>query len=75
MIDQALNNITLRERGAKVARRVFQEAIISSVKEEIVIASKLSILEKTRGNILLKAWENNIEENRKMAKEVQDSCE
>jgi hypothetical protein len=75
MIDQALNNITLRERGAKAARGVFQEAIISSAKEEIVIASRLSIPEKTRGNILLKAWEHNIAENRKMAKEVRDSCE
>jgi hypothetical protein len=75
MIDQVLNNITLRERGAKAVRGVFKEAIISSTKEEIVIASKLSILEKTRGNILLKAWEHNITENKKMAKEVRDSCE
>ena len=75
MIDQDLNNITLRERGAKAARGVFQEAIILSVKEEMVIASRLSIPEKTRGNIMLKAWEHNIAENRQMAKEVRDSCE
>jgi hypothetical protein len=75
MIDQVLNNITLRERGAKATRGVFQEAIISSAKEKILIASRLSIPEKTRGNILLKAREHNIAENKKMAKEVRDSCE
>lgn len=75
MIDQALNNITIRERGATAAQGVFQEAIISSAKEEIVIASTLSIPEQTRGNFLLKAWEHNIAENRKIAKEVRDSCE
>jgi hypothetical protein len=75
LMDQALNKITLREREAKVARGTFQEAIISKTKEEAVITSKLSIREKTRGNILLKAWEHNIAENKKMAKEVRDSCE
>ena len=75
MIDQALNNITLRERGAKAAQGVFQEAIISSMKEEILIASRLSIPEQTKGNILLKAWEHNIAKNIKMAKEVRYSYE
>jgi hypothetical protein len=41
----------------------------------MVIASRLSIPEKTRGNIPLKAWEHNISEKRKMSKEVRDSCE
>jgi hypothetical protein len=75
LIDQALDKITLREREAKVARSTFQEAIIATTKEEMVIASRLSIREQTRGNILLKAWEHNLSENRKMAKEVRDSCE
>jgi hypothetical protein len=75
MIEQALNNITVSERGAKVARGVFQEDIISSTKEEIVITSILSIPEQTRRNILLKAWEHNIAKNIKMAKEVRYSYE
>jgi hypothetical protein len=66
LIDQALNNITLREREAMAARGTFQEAIISTTKEEMVIASRLSIRDQTTGNILLKAWEHNIAENRKM---------
>jgi hypothetical protein len=45
------------------------------VKEEMAISSRLSILEKTRGNILLKAWEHNISERRKRAKEMRDACE
>jgi hypothetical protein len=35
----------------------------------------LGILEKTRGNILLKEWEHNISERRKRAKEMRDACE
>jgi hypothetical protein len=65
----------LREREVGVARVAFQEAIIATMKEEMVISSRLSIPEKTRGNILLKAWEHNISENRKRAKEMRDACE
>jgi hypothetical protein len=45
------------------------------VKEEMAISSRLSIPEQTRGNILLKAWEHNISESRKRAKEMRDACE
>jgi hypothetical protein len=41
----------------------------------LVSSSKLSIAEQTRGNILLKAWEQNISESRGRAKEVRTSCE
>jgi len=75
LIDQALENITLKEREAKVDRSTFHEAIISLANEEVVISSRLSVWEKTRGNVLLKAREHNLSENRKMAKEVRDSCE
>jgi hypothetical protein len=75
LIDQALDKITLREREAKVAPSIFWEAIIATTKEEMVIASRLSIREKSRGNILLKAWERNLLENREIAEKVRDSCE
>jgi hypothetical protein len=65
----------LREREAAVAQVAFQEAVIETTKEEVAISSRLSILEKTRGNILLKAWEHNISERRKRAKEMRDDCE
>ena len=41
----------------------------------MVSSSKLSIAEKTRGNILLKVWEQNISESRGREKEVRNSCE
>jgi DNA repair exonuclease SbcCD ATPase subunit len=67
-IDQALKNISLREREVGVARVTFQEAVIATMKKEMVSTSRLSILEKTRGNILFKVWERNISENRERAK-------
>jgi hypothetical protein len=36
---------------------------------------KLSIAEKTRGNILLKVWEQNISESKGRDNEVKNSCE
>jgi hypothetical protein len=75
LVDQALDQVTLREGEARVARSTFQEAVTSATKEEVAIASRLSIKEQTRGNILLTAWEHDISENRKRAKEVRDSCE
>jgi hypothetical protein len=75
MIEQALKDISLREREASTTRVAFQEAVIETTKEEVAISSKLSIPEKTRGNILLKAWEHNIFESRKRAKEMRDACE
>jgi len=75
VIDQALSNIVLREREAIISPTTFQEAFISSTKEEIAMASRLSILKKTRGDILLKTWESNIVEGRRIAKEVKKSCE
>ena len=55
LVDQALDQVTLSERQARVARSTFQEAVTSAAKEEIAIASRLSIKEQTRGNILLMA--------------------
>jgi hypothetical protein len=54
VIDQALNNICLREREAISARTTFQEAVVSSTKEGVAMASRLSISEQTRGDIILK---------------------
>jgi hypothetical protein len=62
-IEQALKDISLREREFAATRVAFQEVVIATTKEEVAIISRLSILEKTRGNILLKAWEHNISVN------------
>jgi hypothetical protein len=75
MIEQALKDISSREREATVAWISFQEVVIATTKEEVPISSRLSIPEKARGNILLKAREHNISESIKRAKEMRDSCE
>ena len=75
MIEQALKDISSREREAVATQIAFQEAIIATTKEEVAISSRLSIPEQARGNILLKAWEHNIFESRKRAKEMRDACE
>jgi chromosome segregation ATPase len=75
VIDQALNNICLREREAISAWTTFQEAVVSSAKEGAAMTSRLSVSEQTRGDIILKAWESSIAESRKMAKEVKEFCE
>jgi hypothetical protein len=74
-IDQVLKDISLREREAGVAHVAFQEVVTATTKEEAVISSRLSIPEKTRGNILLKTWEHNISESRKRDKDMRDACE
>jgi hypothetical protein len=65
----------LREREAGATRVTFQEVVIATMKEEMVSSSRLSIPKKTRGNILLKAWEHNISESRERAKEMRKDCE
>jgi hypothetical protein len=75
IIDQVLEDIFLREREAGAARVVFQEVVIATTKKEMGNSSKLSIPKKTRGNILLKTWEQNISESRERAKVVRNFFE
>jgi hypothetical protein len=75
IIDQVLEDISLREREAGATRVIFQEVVIATTKKEMGSSSKISIVEQTRGNILLKAWERNISESRERAKEVRKFCE
>jgi hypothetical protein len=75
IIDQVLEDISLREREAGAARVAFQEVVIAMTKKEMGSSFRLSIPEQTRGNILLKAWERDISEGRQQAREVRNSCE
>jgi hypothetical protein len=43
VIDQALNNICLREREVISSQTTFQEAVVSSAKEGVDMDSRLSI--------------------------------
>jgi hypothetical protein len=75
MIEKILGNIYLREREARVAQVTFQDAIIATMKIEMVSSSKLYIAEQTRGNILLKVWEQNISKRKGRANEVNNFFE
>jgi hypothetical protein len=48
---------------------------VSSEKEGVAMASRLSVSEQTIGDIILKTWESSIVERRKIAKEVKEFCE
>jgi hypothetical protein len=44
-------------------------------KEEVPVTPRLTIPEQIRGDIMLKVWEANIAERRKMEKEIKEECE
>jgi hypothetical protein len=75
LADHSLNNICIKEREATAARVTFQEAVLSSTKEEVARVTRLSLSEQTRGDIILKTWEANIVESKRLAREVKKSCE
>ena len=68
VVNQSLDNICLKEREAITARTNFQEAFVSKAREGVSMVSGLSVSEKTRGDIILKTWETNIVESKRMAK-------
>jgi hypothetical protein len=74
-ISHSLDNIAFKEKGAIVARANFQKALEFSAREEVPVIPKLTIEEQIRGDIMLKTWETNIVEIRKMARDVKKECE
>jgi hypothetical protein len=74
-VSQSLENIAFKEKEATTARAAFQKAVVFSAKEEVPVTPKLTVVEQIRGDIMLKVWEANISESRKMAKEIKEECE
>jgi hypothetical protein len=74
-VDNAFENIILREKEAKVVRITLEKKIIYSTGEEVPKTTKVSSIEKIRGNIMLKLWETKITESRRIAKETRDDRE
>jgi hypothetical protein len=60
LIDQVLENLSVREREVGAAQVTFQEVVIATTNRESTNSSEFSISEQTRGNILLKEWERSI---------------
>jgi hypothetical protein len=71
----SFDNIIMKEKEAKAARVALQREIICSTNEETSKTTKLSATEKIRGDIMLKVWEANIMENKRIVKEIKDDCE
>jgi hypothetical protein len=74
-VDHSLNNIHLKEREAIASQVTFQEAILSATKDEVARATRLSLSEQTQGDIILKTWEVNLVERKRLAWEVKKDCE
>jgi hypothetical protein len=70
-----LENLTVRERKAGAVRVAFQEVVIATNNKDLGSTSRFTVLEQTRGNILLKEWEHNIAEGKLQAKRVTNSLE
>jgi len=72
---KSLENILLKEREVKIARTTFQKAVALSTKKEVEKIKKLSVSEQVKGDVILKVWEADLEENKRITKEVNDDCQ
>jgi hypothetical protein len=72
---KSLESILLKEREVKVARTTCQKAVAFSTKEEVRETHKLSVSEQIKGDIILKVWEENLVENKRITREVNDDCQ
>jgi hypothetical protein len=74
-VSRFLDNIVSLEKEAKAVRNTFQKVVTCSWNREVPIDLKLFVTEQIRGDIMLKAWEANIVENKRLGKEIKDDCE
>jgi hypothetical protein len=70
-----LDNIILLKKEAKATRNTFQKAVTCSGNMDMPKDLKLYVTKHIRGDIMLKAWETNIVENKKIVKEIRDDYE
>jgi hypothetical protein len=74
-VRKSLDNIILLENEAKEARNTFQKEVACTRNREMEKNLKLSVKVQIRGDIVLKVWETNISENKKIVKEIKDDYE
>jgi hypothetical protein len=65
----------MKEKEATTSRVTFQEAFLATTKEEVARVTRLSLSKKTQGDIILKTWEANIAERKRLARELKKVCE
>jgi hypothetical protein len=75
LVNQVLENLSVREREVGAARVAFQEAVIATNNRELRSTPRFTISEQTRGNILLKEWEHNISKGKLQDRRVTKSLE
>ena len=67
-VSKSLDNIILLEKEAKAARNTFQKAVACSGNKEVTKNLKLSVTERITRDVMLKVWETNIYESKKIVK-------
>ena len=72
---KSLENILQKEREVKAARATFQKEMAFSTKEDFGEAQKLSVSEHIKGDVILRVWEADIIENKRITREVNDNCQ
>jgi hypothetical protein len=70
--NKSLENILQKEREVKAARATFQKAVALSTKEDFREAQKLYVSEQVKGDVILKVWEADLTENKRVTREVND---
>jgi hypothetical protein len=75
LVNQVFKNLSARERDAGATRVNFQEVVIATNNRISTSTPRLTISEKTRGNILLKEWEHNIAEGKQQAQKITNFLE
>jgi hypothetical protein len=73
--NKSLENIFQKEREAKAVRTTFQKAVALSKKEEVGRIHKLSISEQVKGDVILKVWEADLAEYKRITRDVNDDCQ
>jgi hypothetical protein len=74
-VSESFDNIVFKEKEAKETRATFQKEFVLSRNKEVSKNPKLSVTEHIRGDVMFKVWEANIDENKRISKEIKDDCE
>jgi hypothetical protein len=73
--NKSLENVFQKKREVKAARTTLQKAVALSTKEEVRMIQKLSISEQVKGDVILKVWEENLAEYKRITRDVNDDCQ
>jgi hypothetical protein len=74
VVDLSLKDIYVKEKEACSAWSKFQEVLIWMQRDNTPGLPLLSHSEQVRGEMALKSWETNLEEGKKLARDVKEAC-